>query len=179
MNIENEIKKQWLQNPGHNENVHQEITRDPGNIYKKGIGLIVFGAAIVILELIFFYISTSISSRPFRGLGIMVGTLMLRFCMEFVIKKRKFPVDEALIHYKEQLMDYYRTRKYMYLVMAPLLLAGYIYGFTMLLSIFEKELLGELYGYIIFSSWIVFLGLTVLIGIQLRTELEILKSLIE
>lgn len=99
--------------------------------------------------------------------------------MEFaMIKKRRFPIDESLTHYKQQLISYYETRKYMHFVIAPLLLAPYIYGFTMLLSIFEQELLGEFYAYIICLSWIVFFGLAILIGIQLRKELEILKLLI-
>lgn len=66
----------------------------------------------------------------------------------------------------------------MHFIVAPLLFIAYIYGFAMLLSVFEQELLGEFYVYIIYLSWVVFIGLAFMIGVQLRKELQILKSLI-
>lgn len=159
---------------------HQDTIRESGHIrYKKWISLVVPGAAILILGLFFFYISNYISSKAIRGLGIMVGPLMMRICIEFAIsKKRRLPIDIGLTNYKQQLTTYYKTRKYIHLILSPLLLASYIYGFAMLLSIFKQELMGEFYVYIIYVSGAVFFGLVVLIVLQLRRELEILKLLL-
>ena len=182
MNNVNKIKEQWVPRgiPAQPEKGHQEIIRKSGDIHdKKRISQVVLGAAILILGLFFFYISTDISSTAFWGPGIMAGTLVMKMYIEFaMIKNRRFPIDEAMTHYKRQLIRYYKTRKYIHFIVTPLLFAAYIYGFVMLLSIFEQELLGEFYTYIIYSSWVVFLGLAVLIGVQSRKELEILKSLI-
>lgn len=109
----------------------------------------------------------------------MTATLIMRICMDVTtIKKRKFPIDEAMEHYQQQLINYYEKRKFMYSIMNPLFLAAYIYGFTMFLSIFEQELFQEFYTLIIYLSWTAFSGLIVLTGKQLKMELEILKSLI-
>ncbi|MCC8361090.1 hypothetical protein [Salinimicrobium sediminilitoris] len=172
--------EKWGEIPAQLEKGHHEIIRKSWNIYdKRWIGLLVLGAAVIILGIFFFYISTYINSKAFRGLGIMAGALVLNICMEFaMIKKRRFPINEALTNYRQQLISYYETRKYLHFIMAPLLLISYIYGFSMLLSIFEQELLGESHSYIIYLSWVVFFGLVVLIDIQLRKELEILKLLI-
>ncbi|MDT0691890.1 hypothetical protein RM549_19015 [Salegentibacter sp. F188] len=156
------------------ENNHQEIISHPG-----WMSLIVFGAVILLLGLFFFLISTYISSKTSRGLGIMTGTLVMRICLEFVlIRKKRFPVNEAPKHYKQKMTIYYENRRYMHFIISPLLLAAYIYGFAMLLSILKQELLEEFYIYLTYALWIVFFGLTVLIGLQLRKELKILKLLI-
>jgi hypothetical protein len=178
MKIGKKIQVQWLRIPAQWENVYQEINWKPKNDYKRWLSLLIFGSTLLLLALFLFHISTHINSRAFRGLGVMVGILVLRICMEFAIKKRKLPVDKALMDYKEQLLGYYETKKYIYFITTPILLAGYIYGFAMLLSIFEQDVLRDLYFHIIYSSWIIFLGMSVLIGVQLRAELEILKSLI-
>lgn len=177
----NKIIRQWVPRgvPAQSEG-HQEILSKSVNIHhKKRQNQVVHGAVLMILGLSFFYLSNNLGSAAFWGLGIMSCTLVMWMFMEFwMIKRRKLPIDEALTHYRQQLINYYETKKYIYFIVAPLLLAAYIYGFAMLLSIFEQELLGEFYTYIIYSTLIVFLGLAVLIGIQLKEELEILKSLI-
>ena len=163
--------------PSQSERSKEIIRKFKGN-NNKWFPLLLFGGAVVILLLFFFFISTYINSKAYRGLGIMTVTLVMRICLDFVtIKKRRYAINETA-HYKQQLIGYYEIRKGVHFIMTPLLVATYIYGFAMLLSIFEQELLEEHYLYLLYSSWAVFTGLIVLTGKQLRTELKILKSLI-
>ena len=181
MNNINKLNEQWVHRriPAKPEKGHQEIIRKSGDKHnKKRINKVLLGAVILILGLFFFYLSTDLGSTAFWGLGIMTGSLVMRMYIEFVMFKNRFPIDEANIHYKRQLISYYKNRKYIHFIITPLWFAAYIYGFVMLLSNFEQELLGEFYVYIIYSSWVVFLGLAVLIGVQSKKELEILKFLI-
>lgn len=177
MLIDHKKKEKRVKIPSQTED-NQEYLREPVN-HINCFNLVVLGGAVLILLLFFFFISAFISSKIYRGLGIMTVALVMRICMDFAtLKKRQFPIDEALKHYKQQLISYYETRKCMHFIMTPLLLVTYTYGFALLLSIFEQELLGEFYAFSIYSSWTVFTGLIILTGVQLRTELEILKSLI-
>ena len=180
MNISYNKKEQWIENPELQENLRRKNIMKPlGTFRNKVISLAVFGSAILIPGLFFYYISGFIGSKTSIGLGIMAGTLGLKVAVEFMlIKNRSFSLDEALEDYKQQLTCYYRTVKYMHFIVAPLLFIAYIYGFAMLLSVFEQELLGEFYVYIIYLSWVVFLALAILVGVQLRKELEILELMI-
>ena len=182
MNKFKKIKEHWVEReiPAPLKRGCREIIWKSGDIHKKQrSGQVVFGITVLILLLFFFYISASVSSTAFWGLGIMAGALVMEMCIEFsMIKKRRFPIDEAMPQFNRQLISYYKTRKFMHFIVTPLLFAAYIYGFIMLLSLFEQELLGELYTYIVYSSWVVFIGLAILIGVQLKKELDILKSLI-
>ncbi|WP_373059498.1 hypothetical protein [Zunongwangia sp. H14] len=180
MNSGDEKKEQRIRIPAQSEISHQKILSRSGVIHNnRWISPVAYATVILVQGLFFIYVSTYISNKALRGLGIMAGILVMRICIEFLMnKKSNFPIDEALTQYKQQLISYYRTIKYLYFIMAPLLMAAYIYGFTMLLTIFEQELLGEFYTYVIYLSWIVFFGLAMLTGVQLRKELEILKSLI-
>ena len=61
-------------------------------------------------------------------------------------------MDEAVKTSKQQLISYYETQKYMHIIINPLLLVAYIYGFSMLLSIFKSEQMGEFYSYIFYLA---------------------------
>lgn len=144
-------------------------------IYNKWSSLIVYSAALLMLV----YIASYISSPMIKGLFAMGGTLIMRICMDFLmIKQRRFSIDEALKTSKQQLISYYETRKYLHIIITPFLLAAYTYGFSMLLSIFKLEQMGEFFSYIFYLAWGIFFGLALLMLLQLRKELEILKSLI-
>lgn len=143
--------------------------------YNKWSSLIGYSAALLMLV----YIASCIPSPMIRGLFAMGGTLVMRIFMDFLmIKQRRFSIGEAVKTSKQQLISYYETRKYMHIIITPLLLAAYTYGFSMLLSIFKSEQMGEFYFYIFYLAWGIFFGLALLMVLQLRKELEILKSLI-
>lgn len=177
MYINQSKKEQKVKIPSQSED-YKEIIRKTEKNNNKWFHLLLFGGAVFILLLFFFFISTYIKNTTLGGLGIMAGTLLMGICMDLVTeKKRRYLIGETT-HYKQQLIKHYETRKCIHFIMTPLFLFTYIYGFAMLLSIFEQELFEELYTYILYSSWAVFMGLIILTGLQLRTELKILKSLI-
>ncbi|MDT0687431.1 hypothetical protein [Autumnicola psychrophila] len=74
------------------ENSHHEIIS-----HQEWMIFIVFIAVILLLGLFFFLISTYISSKAPRDLGILTVTLVMRICLEFVmIRKKRFPIDVSL-----------------------------------------------------------------------------------
>jgi hypothetical protein len=91
---------------------------------------------------------------------------------------KKLPTYQDMKHYNQQLITYYQNRKYLHFLITPLLFAAYIAGFLMLLPSFKESLSSGFYTYILFSSGFIFLFLAVLISVQIRKELKILKGLI-
>lgn len=181
MSINDQKKAPSGEVPSTQEKAHCKFNPKFGNLHNdRWIYVCVVVVVILLFGLFFIYISTYTSNQAFRGLGVMAGTLVLHMCMEFAMtKKRRFPMDEALTLYKQQVLSYYEARKYMHIIGAPLLLVAYIYGFAMLLSLFEQELVSDFHPYIIYLLWVVFFGLAIMIGVQLKKELQILKSLID
>lgn len=92
MNISYNKKEQWIENPELQENLRRKNIMKPlGTFRNKVISLAVFGSAILIPGLFFYYISGFIGSKTSIGLGIMAGTLGLKVAVEFMlIKNRSF-----------------------------------------------------------------------------------------
>lgn len=183
MNNFDELKKQWEQReiPAPPEGGSDEIIRKSRYLHKKQlIGQAVLGSTVLLLLLFFFYVSAYRNSTAFWGLWLMMGSLLLRMGIEglSMVKRRKFAVGAAMTDFNRELISYYKARKYIHFLLTPLLFAAYIGGFLMLLPIFEQQLSAGFYTYIFYSSWVIFFALAVLIVVQIRKELEILRSLI-
>ena len=79
--------------------------------------------------------------------------------------------------YVSELNRFYEGRKYLHFIVTPVLFVSYIFGFSMLLPLFEKEFSYGFYNYILFSSGIVFLVLAVFIGFHIYKELRGIREL--
>lgn len=180
----NEIKQQWAAReiPSASENQFKDIIEKSKRIRKKQqIGQLVLGTTSLVLILFFFYISAYKNATVFLGLGIMIGSLLLRITIEFfaMVKKSHFPADKDMKAFNQELIRFYKRRRFIHFIVTPVLFGSYIVGFIMLLPSFKEALSSGFYTYIFVSSWFVFIGLAVLIGVQIRKELALLGELRE
>src|SRR5690554_57337 len=182
MNNFNDIKKQWAAReiPSATENQFKSIIERARRIrVKQWIGQGVLATTSVILILFFFYISAYKNSTVFLGMAIMIGSLWLRIGIEFLamIKKSHIPADKNMKQYNQELIRFYNRRKIINFIVTPILFGSYIVGFIMLLPAFKETLSAGFYTYIVVSSWFVFIGLAVLIGVQIKKEMALWRDL--
>lgn len=178
----NDIKQQWAtrQIPQPPTNQFMEIVEKSNQIRKKQwIGQMVLAVTSILLIAFFFYISAHKNPMVFMGLGVMIGSLLLRIGIEFfaMIKKNYFPADKDMKAFNGALLRFYKRRRFIHFVVTPLLFISYIFGFMMLLPSFKLTFSTGFYTYILISSCFVFIGLAILIGVQIHKELELLRSL--
>lgn len=182
MNDFENIKTKWTQGQKafDSETGYKEILKKSKQIRKKQrIGQIVLGATVILLLFFFFYVSAYNNTRAFWGLGMMMGSLTIRIVMEYysIQKLSKIPPYKKMKDYNQKLITYYTSRKLIHFLVSPLLFGSYVFGFILLLPVFEKKLSQGFYTYILWSSVFIFIGLAILIGVQIRKELLILKQL--
>ena len=178
-----DIKQQWAgrEIPLAPENQLKSIIEKSKRIRKKQlIGQVVLGITALVLILFFFYISAYKNATVFLGLGIMIGSLLLRIGIEFfaMVKKSHFPADKDMTQFNQDLIRFYKRRRYIHFIVTPVLFGSYIIGFMMLLPSFKEALSSGFYTYIIVSSVFIFLALAILIGVQIRKELGLLRELV-
>lgn len=177
----NNIKQQWAQRqiPLPQEKDINNIIEKSKTIKKKQItGQIVLVTTVLVLIWFFFYVSAYQNSRAFLGLGIMIGSLLLRIGIEFLsmTKKNHIPEDQDMKSYNLKIIRYYKQRKFIHFLITPLLFLSYIFGFWLLLPVFKVELSAGFYTYILVSSTVIFVALAILIIYQIRKELSLLKE---
>ncbi len=182
-NFEN-IKQQWSERniPQYAEKDFSGIIEKSKSIRKKQIiGQWVLGITVIILIAFFFYISAFKNNTVFLGLGIMIGSLLLRIGIEFLamIKKNHFPAGWDMKSYTNKLILFYNRRKYIHFIITPILFLTYIIGFSMLLPSFKLEFSGGFYTYILISSTTIFIALAILIAYQIWKELKLLQTLMQ
>lgn len=178
-----DIKRQWAERQPlfEPETGFKEIIEKSKQLKKKQrISQIVLGVTVVILLLFFFYVSAYKNTQVFWGLGIMMGSLVIRMIIEYfsIQKMEKIPSHENMKHYNQKLISYYKGRKFIHFLVTPLLFGIYIFGFILLLPSFEISLSPGFYTYILVSSVFVFVALAILIMVQVIKELNILRKLL-
>lgn len=183
MNNFNEIQKQWAAReipPISQKAMESVILKSKSIRRKQWIGQLVLAITSVILIIFFFYISAYKNTIVFLGLGIMISSLLIRIGIEFfaMVKKENFPADNDMKKFNQNLITFYKRRRYIHFIVTPVLYISYIIGFIMLLPSFKESLSNGFYIYILFSSILIFVALAILIGVQIRRELGILKDLI-
>lgn len=176
------IKQEWAtrKTPATSEKEWKDILDKSKNIHKKQqIGQVVLGITALVLILFFIYVSAYKFATVFLGLGIMIGSLLLRIGIEFfaMVKKSYLPVDEAMKMYNGKLIKYYRQRKVTHFIVTPILFGSYIVGFILLLPSFKESLSSGFYTYILISSCFIFIALALLIGTQIKKELSLFREL--
>jgi hypothetical protein len=182
MNNYNELKEQWGRRSQSilPANGATEIIKKGKTIRRKQlIGLVVLGSTCVILIGFFFYISAYTNKTVSIGLLLMIGSLTFRILIEsfFTFSINNFRPDESLHTYSEKLKRYYKSRLVINYLITPILFISYIVGFIMLLPAFKQNLSAGFYQYVFYSSWVIFFFLAVLIAVQIRKELSLLREL--
>lgn len=182
MNNYNDLKEQWGRRSQSSlpANGPTEIIKKGKSIRQKQmIGQVVLGSTCVVLIGFFFYISAYTNKTVSIGLLLMIGSLILRMLVEsfFTFSIKNFRPDETLHTYSVKLKRYYKSRLVISYLVTPILFISYIAGFKMLLPAFEQNLSAGFYQYVFYSSWVIFFILAVLIVVQIRKELFMIREL--
>lgn len=176
------IKNQWgmRQTIGLPENGAAEIIKK-GKAINRGqiIAQLVLAITSIVLIGFFFYISAYKNSTVSFGLLLMIGSLLFRILVEFAFtfRTRKFHPGESFKDFNGKLQGYYKSRLYINYLVTPVLFVSYIIGFIVLLPSFRENLSLGFYHYVFYSSWVIFAFLAVLIFVQVRKELRLIREL--
>lgn len=133
----------------------------------------------IILAGFFFYISAYRFQTVMYGLLLMIGALVVRMVIElFSINTiNKLDASENASNFKARLVRYYNNRVKVHYVFTPLIILLYCIGFVMLLPSFKESLSEGFYTYIWISSIVLLIVFGLLIGKQVKKELDTLKEL--
>ncbi|AOW21045.1 hypothetical protein [Urechidicola croceus] len=146
---------------------------------KQRITNIVLLAAIAVLIFFFFYVSAYTQSKATWGLILMITPLLVRVIIELlsINKLNKLNKGIDFSSFKTKLEHYYKLRKQVHFVLTPIVFVLYIIGFIMLLPNFKEALSKGFYNYIIVSSVVILLILSIFIIKEIKKELLFLKEL--
>lgn len=180
-NFEN-IRSQWGNRdlpPSPESGPQMAISKAEHLKRKQLIGQIVLSLTVIILIGFFFYVSAYNSGIVSLGLGMMIGSLVVRIIVEYIsqARLRKLSVMQEVDKYKKALISYYTSRKWIHYLLTPVVFIIYFTGFALLLPSFEQSLSPGFYNYILYSSIFIFLFFAVFIWIQVKRELTMLKEL--
>lgn len=184
MNSFEELESNWKNQPEIQvtEKGFQEVLNGLRKIKnKQRITNVVLGITAIILIVFFFYISGYGNKQVILGISLMVGSLLVRILLE-VLSIRKLKKMNAVAHsmdFRKDLIGYYKGRKFVHFVWTPLLILTYVAGFLILLPLFKANLSSGFYTYIIISSMVLLIVLSIFIAKQIRTEMNNLKRLQE
>lgn len=152
-----------------------------GNHLKRNkvISQIVLSVTVIILTGFFFYVSAYTSGIVTVGLGLMIGSLVVRIVVEFfsLARLRKLSVMQEVNKYKNSLVSYYTSRKWIHYLLTPVVFILYFIGFALLLPTFKQSLSPGFYTYVLYSSIFILLFFAVFIGINIQREMRLLKEL--
>lgn len=137
--------------------------------------------AITFLVLVgfFFYISAYRYTQVMLLLLTMIGAVLLRIGIEVYSLSNLKKLDST-VHMGEffiKLKRYYTQRLKVHYVATPLILIIYSIAFVGLLPYFKESLSSGFYTYIQISSVMVLIVLSFFIGLQIRKELRLLRTL--
>jgi len=140
---------------------------------------VVLGITSFILIGFFFYVSAYNYPTVTIGLLLMIGSLALRIGLEYFSMRalKTMNVSTNVETFRQRMIRYYKRRTKVHFIITPLLIALYCVGFIMLLPSFKESLSDGFYNYIIVSSIVVFLVLSLFIAREIKRELGNLKEL--
>jgi hypothetical protein len=146
---------------------------------KQRTGNIVLTITIIILIVFLIYVSGYKSTTFMLGIGLMIGSLLVRIAVElYSLKKLKsISFSKESNTFQNDLTSYYSFRKYTHYLITPSAIFIYTVGFIILLPLFKASLSHGFYLYILCSSVVFLVVFSVFIYKQIRKELSKLKEL--
>jgi len=146
---------------------------------KQRITNIVLAVTSVVLVAFFFYVSAYEFQPVMIGLLMMIGALVIRIGLEFLSIRtlKNFDVSTTTEKFKQQMIHYYKGRTKVHFVATPIIILVYVIGFIMLLPGFKESLSSGFYNYIIISSIVVLVILSLFIAREVKRELLSLREL--
>lgn len=139
----------------------------------------ILGATVLGIIGFFSYLQAFTSGVVVLAMGLMTGSLLVRIGFEIYGRRRLRDMDPTLptTAFQERLFGYYRHRKWVHLVLTPVVLVLYGLGFAILLPDFKASLSPGFYTYILVSGAVFALVLFWLIASQVRREFRLLYAL--
>lgn len=182
MNEFQQVKNNWKEQPIEEASVSdfldlkRRIKRLAG---KQRITNVILLSTVGILGVFFFYIGAIDFSDVAFAIGTMIAALVIRVLVEFfsIGHLRNMTATTSIQDFKVRLQRYYRNRIWVHLVLTPLLLAIYSFAFWTLLPDFKVSLSKGFYNYIVYSSMVLLVFFVLLIGNDVRKELNMLGEL--
>ncbi|TDT46389.1 hypothetical protein CLV90_0439 [Maribacter spongiicola] len=146
---------------------------------KQQTGNVVLTITIIILVAFLLYVSGYKSTTFLLGIGLMIGSLVVRIAIELYSLKRLRSINfsKESNTFRNDLTSYYSFRKYTHFIITPLALVVYTVGFIVLLPLFEASLSHGFYIYILCSSVVFLVVFSVFLYKQIKIELNKLKQL--
>ncbi len=132
-----------------------------------------------VLIAFFIYVNAWKNSTAAIALSIMTAVVLLRLILEIISlqKFQKINITENFEKHNDKKISFYKWRKKVHFVLTPVILVLYFVSFDALMPIFRRSLSAGMYLYIQISTPIVFIGLCLGIGYQIKKELGIIKFL--
>lgn len=139
----------------------------------------ILGATVLGVIGFFSYLQAFSSGVVVLAMGLMTGSLLVRIALELYGRRRLSRMDPTLptAAFQERLFGYYRHRRWVHLVLTPVVLVLHGLGFAILLPDFKASLSPGFYTYILVSGAVFALGLFWLIASQVRREFRLLYYL--
>jgi len=113
------------------------------------------------------------------GLGLMIGSLVVRVALELVSvqKLKAIKLDSDMSEFSKKMEVFYGWRKKLHFILTPIIYLSYVVGFVVLLPVFKEKLSWGFYLYILISG-ILFLSIFGFFLTRfLKKELQILHHL--
>jgi len=177
-----DLKSQWgnQRQPGIPKDGAKQILNKITSVHKKQrITNIVLALTGTVLVAFFFYISAYKFQPVMIGLLLMIGALAVRIVIEFssIRTLKNMDVSTTAEKFKQQMIRYYKGRTKVHFIVTPIIIIVYCIGFNMLLPAFKENLSGGFYNYILISSIILLIILSLFIAREIKMELNVLRAL--
>jgi hypothetical protein len=149
-------------------------------IKRNHIGtLCIIGLTTLILIAYFFWIGINSPSLFTVGLGLMIGSLLVRIALEWKSMKRfnVIKTDIPLLEYSRLATQFYDSRKTIHYIATPIIYMVYIVGFSLLIPTFHKHFSTGFFIYLLISGYGFLIGFAFFLVKKLKQEMKILAFL--
>ena len=146
---------------------------------KQRTGNAVLTITIITLFAFLLYVSGYKNATFLLGIGLMIGSLMVRIGIELFSLRRLRSINFSADYntFKQDLTTYYSFRRFTHFIITPLAIIIYTVGFIILLPLFKVSLSHGFYVYILCSSIVFLTVFCVFIYRQVKNELNKLRQL--
>ncbi|SFR36175.1 hypothetical protein SAMN04490243_1100 [Robiginitalea myxolifaciens] len=177
-----DLQSSWQEQeqPGPKKEGVKSIQDKVGNLRRSYVStLLILTATLVGIAIFFYYFGVRLNGPIPTPVLLMTGALAIRIAAELFgkIELKKINPGQSAIAYRGRLRRFYSQRRWVHLLLTPLSLLAYCYGFILLIPFFKDEVSRGFYLYIIISGIVFLLLLSWIIIRQAREELSLLRSM--
>lgn len=177
-----DLQSSWQQQeqPGPKKEGAKYIQDKVGNLRRTYVStLLILTATLVGIAIFFYYFGVRLDGPIPTPVLLMTGALAIRIGAELFgkLELKKISPSQSAIAYGGRLKRFYGQRRWVHLILTPLSLLVYCYGFILLTPFYKDEVSRGFYRYIVISGIVFLLLLSWIIIRQAREELSLLRSM--